>query len=169
MSISQIAEAACCGRRRSPTSTAGQDPDVGAADRQPGTGRAGRAGPQPHDAGIRAAVRAARPSQPPPQPPPLPPVSQPGSRSRPPVAAAALDPAGDPAADRSRRRGGGRARARPGVDRADLAEQVAPLPSATLDEASAQALLVYEREIAAVDDDAASAALRSRPAGYASG
>jgi hypothetical protein len=39
-------------------------------------------------------------------------------------------------------------------------EQVAPLPTATLDEASAQALLVYEREIATVDDSAASAALR---------
>jgi hypothetical protein len=39
-------------------------------------------------------------------------------------------------------------------------EQVAPLPTATLDEASAQALLVYERELATVDDSAASAALR---------
>jgi hypothetical protein len=39
-------------------------------------------------------------------------------------------------------------------------EQVDLLPTATLDEASAQALLVYEREIATVDDSAASAALR---------
>jgi hypothetical protein len=39
-------------------------------------------------------------------------------------------------------------------------EQVAPLPTATLDEASAQALLVYEREIATVDDGASSVALR---------
>ncbi|HEY0192328.1 MAG TPA: hypothetical protein VGC42_14510, partial [Kofleriaceae bacterium] len=39
-------------------------------------------------------------------------------------------------------------------------EQVAPLPTATLDEASAQALLVYERELLTVDDGAASAALR---------
>ncbi|HMG22051.1 MAG TPA: hypothetical protein VK607_12060, partial [Kofleriaceae bacterium] len=39
-------------------------------------------------------------------------------------------------------------------------EQVAPLSTATLDEASAQALLIYEREIATVDDSAASAALR---------
>jgi hypothetical protein len=39
-------------------------------------------------------------------------------------------------------------------------EQVAPLATATLDEASAQALLVYEREIATVDDSAGSVALR---------
>ncbi len=39
-------------------------------------------------------------------------------------------------------------------------EQVAPLPTATLDEASAQALLIYERELATVDDSASSAALR---------
>jgi len=39
-------------------------------------------------------------------------------------------------------------------------EQVAPLPTATLDEASAQALLVYERELATLDDSAGSAALR---------
>ena len=39
-------------------------------------------------------------------------------------------------------------------------EQVPPLPTATLDEASAQALLIYEREIASVDDSATSAALR---------
>lgn len=39
-------------------------------------------------------------------------------------------------------------------------EQVEPLETATLDEASAQALLVYERELATVDDSAASAALR---------
>ena len=39
-------------------------------------------------------------------------------------------------------------------------EQVAPLPTATLDEASAQSLLVYEREIATVDDSASSVALR---------
>lgn len=39
-------------------------------------------------------------------------------------------------------------------------EQVAPLPTATLDEASAQALLVYERELATADDSASSVALR---------
>jgi hypothetical protein len=39
-------------------------------------------------------------------------------------------------------------------------EQVAPLPTATLDEASAQALLIYERELATVDDGPGSAALR---------
>src|SRR4029453_11609915 len=39
-------------------------------------------------------------------------------------------------------------------------DQIDPLPTATLDEACAQALLVYEREIATVDDSAASAALR---------
>jgi hypothetical protein len=39
-------------------------------------------------------------------------------------------------------------------------EQVDPLPSATLDEACAQVLLVYERELSTVDESAASAALR---------
>jgi hypothetical protein len=39
-------------------------------------------------------------------------------------------------------------------------EQVAPLPTAELDEASAQALLVYERELMTVDETAASTALR---------
>jgi TolA-binding protein len=39
-------------------------------------------------------------------------------------------------------------------------EQVAPLPSAVLDEAYATALLVYEREVATLDDSATSAALR---------
>ncbi|HEY4238272.1 MAG TPA: hypothetical protein VGM88_00575 [Kofleriaceae bacterium] len=39
-------------------------------------------------------------------------------------------------------------------------EQLPPLAQAALDEASAQALLVYEREIATVDETAASAALR---------
>ena len=52
----------------------------------------------------------------------------------------------------------------PTLDLAALArhwpEQVEPLPTATLDEAFAQAVLVYEREIATVDDSAASAALR---------
>ena len=39
-------------------------------------------------------------------------------------------------------------------------EQSEPLQSATLDEASAQALLVYEREVSTLDDSATSAALR---------
>ncbi len=39
-------------------------------------------------------------------------------------------------------------------------EQVQPLPSSQLDEESAGALLIYEREIATVDDSTASAALR---------
>ena len=39
-------------------------------------------------------------------------------------------------------------------------EQLDPLPSATLDEACAQVLLVYERELSTVDDSAATAALR---------
>ncbi|HEU4726666.1 MAG TPA: hypothetical protein VFT22_02220, partial [Kofleriaceae bacterium] len=42
----------------------------------------------------------------------------------------------------------------------DWPEQVEPLPTATLDEACAQSLLVYEREIASLDDSAGSAALR---------
>ncbi len=39
-------------------------------------------------------------------------------------------------------------------------EQVAPLPSTELDESCAQALLVYEREVATLDDSASTAALR---------
>ncbi len=39
-------------------------------------------------------------------------------------------------------------------------EQAAPLPTAMLDEAAAQILVVFERELATLDDNAASAALR---------
>ncbi len=105
--------------------------------------------------------RAARPSQPPPQPPPLPPVSQPGLQipalpSQPPRSTRLATPLPiDP---------GAAAEIEPGLDLESIArswpEQAAPLPTATLDEACAQALLVYDREIAAVDDGAASAALR---------
>src|SRR5262249_8220518 len=42
----------------------------------------------------------------------------------------------------------------------DWPEQVAPMPTAALDEASATSLLVYEREVATLDDSASSAALR---------
>ncbi len=42
----------------------------------------------------------------------------------------------------------------------DWPEQLAPLPSATLDLTSAAALQIYEREIATVDESSASAALR---------
>jgi hypothetical protein len=46
------------------------------------------------------------------------------------------------------------------LDNIKLPEQMAPLASNALDEASAASLLVYEREIATVDDSAVSAALR---------
>ncbi|HEV7554073.1 MAG TPA: hypothetical protein VGO00_01395 [Kofleriaceae bacterium] len=46
------------------------------------------------------------------------------------------------------------------LDSIKLPEQMSPLASNALDEASAASLLVYEREIATVDDSAASAALR---------
>ena len=91
-------------------------------------------------------ARAARPSQPPPQPPPLPPVSQPAIPlpSQPPRSTRLATPLPiDP---------GGAAELEPDLELDSIArtwpEQVAPLPTATLDEACAQALLVYEREIA---------------------
>ena len=100
-----------------------------------------------------ARLRAQPVTQPPPQPAAQPPAlpAQPARSTR---LATPLPIDG----------GAAEAEIEPGLELESIArtwpEQVAPLPTATLDEASAQALLVYERELASVDDSAASAALR---------
>ncbi|HEX3473572.1 MAG TPA: hypothetical protein VHT91_00950 [Kofleriaceae bacterium] len=162
MSISQIAEAGMLrppaitdlyARVKTPTSV----PPIGS----PAPSVPSPVGPSHTILEFGLPSRAARPSQPPPQPPPLQPVSQPGLQipalpSQPPRSTRLATPLPiDPDAA---------AEVEPGLDLESIVrtwpEQVAPLPTATLDEACAQALLVYEREIATVDDSGASAALR---------
>jgi hypothetical protein len=170
MSISQIAEAGMLRppaitdlypRIKTPTSV----PPIGSPSPAPPPGVAPMpAGPMASHTILEFGVpaRPARPTRPPPPPPPLPPVSQPGIQLPIPAALPAQPPRSTRLATPLPIDPG--AAAEPELELESIVrawpEQVSPLSTATLDEASAQALLVYEREIAAVDDSAASAALR---------